>query len=49
MKSIRRACVSVRGRDASGRIIAVMDVVSILIAVAFVALMLLLIEGIDRI
>jgi acyl-CoA hydrolase len=41
--------VSVRGRHAGGYIMAVMDAVAILIAVAFVALMLLLIEGIDRI
>jgi hypothetical protein len=39
----------VRGRNAAGLIIAVMDVVAILIAVAFVAVMLLMIEGIDRI
>jgi hypothetical protein len=41
--------ISVRGLYATGFIMAVMDAVAILIAVAFVALMLLLIEGIDRI
>jgi hypothetical protein len=49
MKSVRAGRVSVRGRYAVGCIMAVMDAVAILIAIAFVALMLLLIEGIDRI
>jgi hypothetical protein len=49
MKSVRAGQVSVRGLYAAGCIMAVMDAVAILIAVAFVALMLLSIEGIDRI
>jgi hypothetical protein len=48
-KSVRGTPVSARALYAGRRIMRVMDAVSVLIAVAFIALLLLLIKGIDRI